>query len=215
MDNEDGRDAEGELQVLGLVAEEVHAEEGSDAAADGRKKNKGSLGDAPFAPLGLPFVDAVEQEGQDVDDDKVVNEKSHCPLPRFGQFHAFGDAGFDLFLYLPGSAVVHVLGGDGGELAQVPEGAEGFQVRSGLLARAAGGNVHPAGRYVQHFGSFAEADAGFAGVGEGDVKEGRLFEEALQDRREAHVPEWGDYHDAVGLGNVVRGCKGPGGDFAP
>ena len=64
MDEENGGDAEGELAVLGLVAEEVHAQESTDAAAGDSQPDEGVFGDAPLPSPGLPFVDAVDEEGQ-------------------------------------------------------------------------------------------------------------------------------------------------------
>ena len=77
MDKENGRDAEGELAVLGFVAEEVHSQEGADAAAGDGQPDEGVFGDAPLPFLGLPFVDAVDEEGQYVDADEVDDEVAH------------------------------------------------------------------------------------------------------------------------------------------
>ena len=77
MDEEDGGDAKGELAVLGFVAEEVHAHEGADAAAGNGQPDEGVFGDAPLPSPGLPFVDAVDQEGQDIDADEVDDEGAH------------------------------------------------------------------------------------------------------------------------------------------
>ena len=73
LDKEDGGDAEGELAVLGLVAEEVHSQEGADAAAGDGQPDEGVFGDAPLPSPSLPFIDAVDQEGQDVEADEVYN----------------------------------------------------------------------------------------------------------------------------------------------
>ena len=77
LDEEDGGDAEGELAVLAFVAEEVHAQEGADAATGDGQPDEGVFGDAPLPSDGLPFVDAVDEEGQDVGADKVDDEVSH------------------------------------------------------------------------------------------------------------------------------------------
>ena len=77
MDDEDGRDAEGELAVLGFVAEEIHAQEGADAAAGNGQPDEGVFRDAPLPFPGLPFVDAINQEGQDIDADEVDDEVFH------------------------------------------------------------------------------------------------------------------------------------------
>lgn len=63
-----GGNAKSELLVLGFVTEEVHAQESADAAAGDGQPDKGILGNAPLPSPGLPFVDAIKEEGQDVDE---------------------------------------------------------------------------------------------------------------------------------------------------
>ena len=77
MDDEDGGDAKGKLAVLGFVAEDVHAQEGADAAAGDGQPDEGVLRDAPLPSDGLPFVDALNLKGQDVDADEVDDEVAH------------------------------------------------------------------------------------------------------------------------------------------
>ena len=77
LDEEDGGDSEGEFAVLRFVAEEAHAQEGADAAAGNGQPDEGVFGDAPLPSPGLPFVNAVDQEGQDIDADEIDNEVSH------------------------------------------------------------------------------------------------------------------------------------------
>ena len=77
LDEEDGGDAEGELAMLGFVAKEVHTQEGADAAAGNGQPDESVFGDSPLTFLGLPFVDAVDEEGQYVDADEVDDEVSH------------------------------------------------------------------------------------------------------------------------------------------
>lgn len=72
-----GGNAESELLVLGFVTEEVHAQESADAAAGDGQPDKGILGDAPLPSPGLPFVDAVDEEGHNVDADEVNDEVAH------------------------------------------------------------------------------------------------------------------------------------------
>ena len=60
--------------MLGLVAEEVHSQEGADAAAGNGQPDEGVFRDAPLPSPGLPFVDTVDQEGRDIDADKVDDE---------------------------------------------------------------------------------------------------------------------------------------------
>ena len=71
LDKKDGWDAEGELLVLGLVAEKVHPKECSDAASNYSQPNESFFRDAPLPSPGLPFVDAIKEEGQDVNKYKV------------------------------------------------------------------------------------------------------------------------------------------------
>ena len=63
--------------MLGFMMEQVHAQECADAAAGNGQPNERVFRYAPLPSPGLPFVDAVEQEGQDIDADKVVNEFAH------------------------------------------------------------------------------------------------------------------------------------------
>ena len=72
-----GGNAESKLLVLGFVTEEVHAQESADAAAGDGQPDKGILGDAPLPSPGLPFVDAVDEEGHNVDADEVNDEVAH------------------------------------------------------------------------------------------------------------------------------------------
>lgn len=68
---QDQREADPELLVPGLVVEEVHAEKSPYAASDDGQQDECVLGNAPPSLFGLPFVHAVNQEGQDIDNDKV------------------------------------------------------------------------------------------------------------------------------------------------
>ena len=68
---QDQGEADPELLVPGLVVEEVHAEKCPYAASDDGQQDERILGNAPPTFFGLPFVHAVDQEGQDIDNDKV------------------------------------------------------------------------------------------------------------------------------------------------
>ena len=68
--------------MLGFVAEEVHSQEGADAAAGDGQPDEGVFGDAPLPSPGLPFVDAVDEESQDIDADNVDDEAAHKVLTR-------------------------------------------------------------------------------------------------------------------------------------
>ena len=63
--------------MLGFVTEQEHAQECADAAAGDGQPDEGVFRDAPLPSPGLPFVDAVQQESQDVNADKEVNEFAH------------------------------------------------------------------------------------------------------------------------------------------
>ena len=72
------READGELLVLGLVVENAHAQQGADAAAEHGKQDQRRLRDAPFALPGLPLVEAIGQEGQEVDSDQIIDYNHAC-----------------------------------------------------------------------------------------------------------------------------------------
>ena len=92
--------------MLGLVVPHAHPQPRADAAADRRHSQQHALRNPPPRPLRLPLVDAVEEEGEDVDDEEVEDEKSDivtyhsepyylvcqydknfCHLRRLGQLH--------------------------------------------------------------------------------------------------------------------------------
>lgn len=60
-------DADVELGVLRLVAPCFDAEPCADAAADEGKQDEGGFGDAPLRFLGFVLVDAVDDEGDEVE----------------------------------------------------------------------------------------------------------------------------------------------------
>lgn len=75
---EDGRNSVAELLVEGFVAEEVHGQEGGGGAAEGGEEEQRGLGDATRLALaslaiadGLPLVETVGEEGQQVDRHKI------------------------------------------------------------------------------------------------------------------------------------------------
>lgn len=61
-----------ELIVAGLVAEEIHGEEGGRGAAEEGKEDESGFGDTPTAMSSLVFVEAVKEEGQEVDCEEVI-----------------------------------------------------------------------------------------------------------------------------------------------
>jgi len=65
------RHAVAELLMLGLMVPHVHPQPRADAAADRRHPQQYTFWNPPPLPLRLPFVDAVEEEGEDVDNYEV------------------------------------------------------------------------------------------------------------------------------------------------
>lgn len=61
-----------ELIVASLVAEEVHGKEGRRRAAKEGKEEESGFGDAPTVMASLVFVEAVKEEGQEVDCEEVI-----------------------------------------------------------------------------------------------------------------------------------------------
>ena len=74
LEDEDGREAETESIVLGLMVPYFHAEERPDASAGDGYPEQACLGDAPFVALRLPFVDAVQGKRGYVDCCEVKQE---------------------------------------------------------------------------------------------------------------------------------------------
>ena len=64
---QDGGHAQGEFDVLGLVAEGVHAQQGTHAAAQGGGEHQGPLADAPAVFLGLDLVHKHKDECGGID----------------------------------------------------------------------------------------------------------------------------------------------------
>jgi hypothetical protein len=67
LQNQDGRDADGEFLMEGFMAEGVHAHQRADAAAYGRDAHEGGLRDAPFLFLGFLLIDEHKQEAHCID----------------------------------------------------------------------------------------------------------------------------------------------------
>lgn len=61
--------------VVGLVMEEVHPHQASDAAPDTRHPQQGAFADPVFFLLGFLLVDAIEREGQEIDEDEVGGDE--------------------------------------------------------------------------------------------------------------------------------------------
>ena len=72
MQQEDERHPVAELFVAGLVAEEAHGEEGGWGTTEEGKEDESGFGDAPTVMASLVFVEAVKEEGQEVDCEEVI-----------------------------------------------------------------------------------------------------------------------------------------------
>lgn len=74
LKEQDQRDADDELQVLGLVTPDAHSQPSSDAATYDSKQQQCRLWYAPEVLLGLVFVDAIDDEGDDIDCKDVIDK---------------------------------------------------------------------------------------------------------------------------------------------
>ena len=83
LQQEDGREAEAEFVVLGLMVPDFHSEQGPDAAAGDGYPEQACLGDAPFIALRLPFVDAVQEKRGNVDRCKINQYAVDAKGPHF------------------------------------------------------------------------------------------------------------------------------------
>ena len=71
LEEEDGREAEAEFGVLGLMVPDFHTEQSTDAAAGDGYPEQACLGDAPLVALCLPFVNAIQEKRDDVDSREI------------------------------------------------------------------------------------------------------------------------------------------------
>jgi hypothetical protein len=62
------REAILELLMLSLMPPDIHAEQCADTATDGCQYQQECFRYAPTALLGFPFINAIDEEGHDVDD---------------------------------------------------------------------------------------------------------------------------------------------------
>lgn len=67
MEKEDERKTETEFGMLGLVMPDFHAEKSTETAAQEGNGEKAGFRDTPFIVAGFPFINAVEEEGNEVD----------------------------------------------------------------------------------------------------------------------------------------------------
>ena len=69
------RHAVAELRVLGFMVPHAHSQPRTAAAANGRHSQQHAFGNPPPRPLRLPLVDAVQEEGEEVDGEEVKDEE--------------------------------------------------------------------------------------------------------------------------------------------
>ena len=67
MEEEDERETVAETGMLGLVMPDFHAEKSTDTAAQEGNGEETGVRDTPFIVAGFPFINAVEEEGNDVE----------------------------------------------------------------------------------------------------------------------------------------------------
>ena len=67
MEKEDERKTVAETGMLGLVMPRFHAQISSETATKKGDGDQTSFGNPPFIVAGFPFINAVEEEGNDVD----------------------------------------------------------------------------------------------------------------------------------------------------
>lgn len=75
MEDEDGGETIFELGVLGFVMPEFHATESTEASTGNGYPDEARFGDAPFVMERLPFVNAVQEERDDINR-REINQKA-------------------------------------------------------------------------------------------------------------------------------------------
>jgi hypothetical protein len=74
VEAEDEREAVAETGMLGLVMPDFHAEKSTDTAAKESDGYEAGFRDTPFVMPRLPFVNAIEKKGKDIDCREVEQE---------------------------------------------------------------------------------------------------------------------------------------------
>ena len=74
VEAEDEREAVAETGMLGLVMPDFHAEKSTDTAAQDGNGEETGFRDTPFVMPRLPFVNAIEKKGKDIDCREVEQE---------------------------------------------------------------------------------------------------------------------------------------------
>ena len=77
MKYQDKRNTEGELEMLCFVSEGVHAQQGTDAAAQYGRHNQRRFRDAPSIFSGFLLVDEHKQKGSCIDYSKIDEQIFH------------------------------------------------------------------------------------------------------------------------------------------
>ena len=82
LQEQDDGDADGELVLLGFVVEQSHCPNCGDATADDSEEDKHRLRHSPAVVTGFPFVETVDDECRNVDNQEIKDQKfcSHCQL---------------------------------------------------------------------------------------------------------------------------------------
>lgn len=75
LEEEYDGDAEGELVLLCFVVEHTHGQYCGGASADEGEEDKYGFRHSPTVVMGFPFVDAVDDEGCNVDNQEINNQK--------------------------------------------------------------------------------------------------------------------------------------------
>lgn len=80
--------------MLGLVMPDFHAEKSSETATKKGDGDQTSFGNPPFIVAGFPFINAVEEEGNDVDCREIEQKgKDYFLIYTFIHFRIYGSFG--------------------------------------------------------------------------------------------------------------------------
>ncbi len=80
--------------MLGLVMPDFHAEKSTDTAAKEGNGEEAGFRDPPFIVAGFPFINAVEEEGNEVDCHEIEQKgKDYFLIYTFIHFRIYGSFG--------------------------------------------------------------------------------------------------------------------------
>ena len=82
LQQKDNRETEPEAQMPGLVTEEEHSGDGADTSAQKGRPEQDLFGDAPQFAAGTGFVDAHQQKGRKIDQDKIGDRHNRFLSPK-------------------------------------------------------------------------------------------------------------------------------------